>query len=121
MVEFGKMACPEHERIDARSLALHRAIAAGLRASPELLSIALDNLQRWSESAGRSGVYLDRWREILALPLEELLVVIQEDSETMRAMRQSSPFAGVLSPKARWEIYDSFAVGTRDSGGGNDR
>ncbi len=99
---------------------MHCAIAARLRASPELLGIAQDNLRRWSGSAGRSGAYLDGWRELLALPLEKLLALIQEDSETMRAMRQSSPFAGVLRPKERWEIYDAFAVGTRDTGGGDD-
>ena len=99
---------------------MHGAIAARLREAPELVRIALDNLQRWSGSARRSGAYLDRWRELLALPLEELLVLIQEDSEAMRAMRQSSPFAGVLRPKERWEIYDAFAGGTRDSGGGDD-
>ena len=99
---------------------MHCAIAERLRASPELLGIAHDNLRRWSGSAGRSGPYMERWRELLALPLEELLAVIEEDSEDMRAMRQSSPFAGVLRSKERWEIYDAFAVGTRNSGGGDD-
>jgi len=46
--------------------------------------------------------------------------LVQEDRETMRAMRQSSPFAGVLLPKERWEIYDAFAVGARDSRSGDD-
>jgi hypothetical protein len=100
---------------------MHRAIAARLREAPELVGIARGNLERWSKSAGRSEAYLEGWRTLLELPLEELLALLQEDSETMRAMRQSSPFAGVLSPQARWEIYDSFAVGTRDSGSGNDR
>jgi len=44
-----------------------------------------------------------------------------EDSEKMTAMRQAGPFAGVLSPKERWEIYDAFAVGTSDTGGLDDR
>ncbi len=105
-----------HARIDARSLAMHRAIALKLRASPDLLAIARDNLRRWSESSGRSQPYLDAWAEVLARPIEEVLVLIGEDSESMRAMRQASPFAGVLSPKERWEIYDAFAVGVSDSG-----
>lgn len=29
----------------------------------------------------------------------------------MPAMRQNSPFAGVLTPKERWAIYDEFAAG----------
>lgn len=108
-----------HARIDARSLAMHRAIALKLRASPDLLAIARDNLRRWSERAGRSQPYLDAWAEVLARPIEEVLVLIGEDSESMRAMRQASPFAGVLSQKERWEIYDTFAVGASDSGSGN--
>lgn len=110
-----------HERIDSRSLAMHRAIAVKLRASPDLLAIAHDNLRRWPDSAGRSQPYLDDWAEVLARPIEELLVLIQEDSESMRAMRQASPFARVLSPKERWEIYDTFAVGAPDSDSGNYR
>ena len=105
-----------HARIDARSLAMHRAIALKLRASPDLLAIARDNLRRWSESSGRSQPYLDAWAEVLARPIEEVLVLIGGDSESMSAMRQASPFAGVLSPKERWEIYDAFAVGVSDSG-----
>ena len=37
-----------HQRLDRRSLALHQAIAAKLRAHPELLAIARENLDRWS-------------------------------------------------------------------------
>ena len=29
-------------------------------------------------------------------------------SERMRALRQTTPFAGVLSPQERWAIYDLF-------------
>ena len=72
-------------------------------------------------SAGRSGPYLDAWAEILRNPVEEWLELLEQDSEYMRAMRQASPFAGVLSPKERWEIYDSFAVGACHWGGGDDR
>ena len=36
-----------HRRIDARSLAMHRAIAEKVRADPSLLAIAYRNLDRW--------------------------------------------------------------------------
>lgn len=110
-----------HRRLELRSLAMHRAIAAKLRRQPELLSIAWANLDRWAPTAGRSSPYLDRWRAILEKPIEEITALIEEDSEQMTAMRQSSPFAGVLSPKERWRIYDTFPVGTHHSGGGRDR
>ena len=98
-----------HQRIDQRSLELHRAIAAKLRAHPELLGIARDNLARWSETGSRSQPYWDTWREILNRPLEEILDLMQEESERMAALRQATPFAGVLEPKERWAIYARFA------------
>jgi hypothetical protein len=98
-----------HQRIDRRSLELHRAIAAKLREHPELIEIAHDNLARWSATVGRSQPYWDAWREILRRPLPEVLDLMVEDSERMTALRQATPFAGVLDPKERWAIYERFA------------
>ncbi len=99
-----------HERIDQRSIALHRAIAEKLRANPALLEIARENLARWAPTAGRSLHYLDAWREVLEKPLEEMLGLIVEDTEEMRAMRQNNPFAGVLDPRERLAIYALFPL-----------
>jgi hypothetical protein len=100
-----------HQRIDQRSLALHHAIAEKLRARPALLEIARDNLNRWYASAGRSRPYLDEWRQILERPLEDVLSLIEQEDERMTALRQSSPFAGVLEPAERWAIYSRFEPG----------
>jgi hypothetical protein len=97
-----------HQRIEQRSLELHRAIAVKLRAHPELMEIARDNLARWSASGGRSQPYWDAWREILERPLEDVLSLLVEDSEKMTAMRQATPFAGVLEPAERWAVYSRF-------------
>ena len=97
-----------HQRIDRRSLELHRAIAAKLRAHPELIGIARDNLARWTVAGGRSQPYWDAWREILDRPLPEVLELLEEESETMVALRQATPFAGVLEPAERWAIYERF-------------
>ena len=51
-----------HQRIDRRSLEMHRAIAKKLLTQPELIQIARDNLDRWSLSRGRSQPYWDAWR-----------------------------------------------------------
>ena len=101
-----------HDRLERRSLALHRAVAAKLRERPELLAIAFENLDRWSQMGSRSQPYWDTWQSILARPLEEILTVISEDTPRMTELRQSSPFAGVLEPKERWHIYDTFESGT---------
>jgi hypothetical protein len=100
-----------HQRIDLRSLALHRAIGEKLRSNPALLEIARSNLDRWSVSGGRSQPYWDAWREILDRPLPEILDLLEQDSERMTAMRQATPFAGVLEPAERWAIYAQFEAG----------
>jgi hypothetical protein len=109
------MVLTGHARVDARSIELHSAIAEKLRADPALLEIAHANLARWIAQGGRSQPYWTRWQELLALPLEVLLNLIVDDSETMKALRQCTPFAGILTPRERWQIYDSFAAGTSDS------
>ena len=105
-----------HDRLEQRSLAFHRAVAEKLRARPELLAVALDNLDRWSNKGSRSQPYLDAWRTILAQPLDQILLLIADETERMRDLRQSSPFAGVLDPKERWHIYDTFESGAHHPG-----
>ena len=90
-----------HQRIERRSLELHRAIAAKLRAHPDLIWIAHDNLDRWSAQGGRSQPYWDAWREILHRPLPEVLELLKQHSERMTPLRQATPFAGVLDPAER--------------------
>ena len=97
-----------HQRIDRRSLALHRAIAEKLRNDPSLIAIALDNIERWSRTGGPSQPYWDAWREILKRPLPEILDLLGEESERITALRQATPFAGVLEPAERWAIYEKF-------------
>jgi hypothetical protein len=109
-----------HQDLDRRSLALHQAIADKLREHPDLLAVARDNLDRWSKTQQRSRPYFEAWRELLGLPLEELLNAVVEDSERMTALRQSSPFAGILEPKERWSTYDAFKLGTHHSGSRRD-
>src|ERR1700683_2992391 len=99
-----------HQRIDRRSLALHRAIAEKLRGNPALLTIALENIERWSRAEGHSQPYWDAWREILSRPLPEILDLLVEETERMTALRQATPFAGVLDPAERWAIYERFKL-----------
>jgi len=100
---------------------MYRAVAAKLRCRPELLAVAHDNLSRWTADAGRSQPYFEEWRRILAMPFEEMLALVVEDSERMTALRQCTPFAGALSPRERWDIYDAFAAGAHHSGSVVDR
>lgn len=96
-----------HEWIDQRSLALHQAVATKLEAQPDLLEVARANLERWL--ANSSAATLQEWRRLLnSLPLPELLALLRSSGEQAARLRQSSPFAGLLSPTERQAILDRY-------------
>lgn len=105
-------AATGHQRIDQRSLALHRAIADKLRRDPSLIQVALANIDRWSLQNSRSQPYWDAWRELLRGPLDVLLPLLVQESDRMTVLRQATPFAGILSPQERWAIYARFEPGS---------
>lgn len=88
-----------HRRAELRSLAYHRALA------PRLDRPALDEarylLWKWRDQGRIDERYADRWEEILGRPLSEVRRIITEDSAQAAALRQSSPFAGMLSEPER--------------------
>lgn len=96
-----------HEWIDARSLALHRAVAARLEAEPQLLEVARANLRRWL--AASPAAPLHEWQRLLdTLPLPQLLQLLRSASEEAAQLRQSSPFAGLLAPAERQAILSRY-------------
>ena len=99
----------DHRILDARSLAMHCKIAQKISLNPELLDKARANLERWSaKSADRPPQYLHEWRKILTRPWPEIAEIITSMSEDATRLRSSSPFAGVLSPEEREQIYAAF-------------
>ena len=98
-----------HRVLDARSLALHVLIVAKIDRDPSLLGLGLDNLRRWKARRGSdSPTWIAEWTEILARPWPEVAAILTEQSETAVRLRQSSPFAGILSGAERRRIYDAF-------------
>jgi hypothetical protein len=96
-----------HEWIDQRSLALHEAVAARLEAQPEFLEMARTNLKR--SLANGPAAALEEWQQLLdRLSLPALLALLRSPGEQAARLRQSSPFAGVLSPKERQAILDRY-------------
>lgn len=92
-----------HEWIDRQSLALHEAVARKIEASPELLDIARANLSRWL-SANPSRALLE-WQHVLEhSSLPQLLQLLRSASENAARLRQSSPFAGLLTREEREAI-----------------
>lgn len=96
----------DHQRLDERSLALHSAVAAKLQCDPALIERARANLSRWRASL--NGSWMDEWQLILDGPLEGVVACLKERSERATRLRQSSPFAGLLTQQERRVIYESF-------------
>lgn len=94
-----------HDWIDERSRALHARIAGRIRAQPELVNAALENLDRWERRRGVQPA-LSEWRSLLqATELPELLELLIEDSERADRLRQSSPFKGILPSEERLAVF----------------
>ncbi len=98
-----------HDWIDRRSLALHEAVAAKLEKDPALLGVARANVKRWLEV--HPAAALVEWEQLLdRAPLSRVLALLRSPDEDAARLRQSSPFAGVLTPGERLAIlrqYDS--------------
>jgi hypothetical protein len=92
-----------HAWLDRRSLALHEIVAAKIEASPDLLDVARANLARWISHAPH-GALLE-WQSLLErATISELAALLRSESETAARLRQSSPFAGILTPDERRAI-----------------
>jgi hypothetical protein len=98
-----------HRVLDARSLAMHVVAAEKIERDPNLLVIPKRNLERWTARWGDSPpAWLTEWRQILRRPWPAVAGLITELSENATRLRQSSPFAGVLTPSERRRIYAAF-------------
>ena len=98
----------DHRLLEIRSLALHALVARKLASEPHLIEVARQNLARWRAKQADPPDYLDEWEELLARPLAQVLERITAmDAEATR-LRQSSPFAGVLTADERERLFDAF-------------
>lgn len=94
-----------HRIGEERSIEMHAEIARRLRAEPGLL----DSVRRRLDESLASGLmhpgYAARWKELIARPLDELCAALVDPSEEARALRQSTPFVGILDAPTRWRIW----------------
>lgn len=97
-----------HRFIEKRSIALHALVREKLILNPALVGKIKEHTRRLSSDHPSSAYYFDRWLEILEGDLEVLLNRLIEDSEEMCTLRQSSPFAGIIEPRERWRVYETF-------------
>jgi hypothetical protein len=95
-----------HQFLDDRSLARHRLVAQKIRRQPELFKLALTALARWRRTADPASLpYLDSWQSILDQGAEAALAVALERSERGNALRQCSPFVGILTRSERRAFF----------------
>lgn len=101
-----------HLQIDELNLALGRAIAEKLRAQPELFdTVVRPRLRRWRQAVesgdAASRHYLEQWEGLAAAGIRACIMRVCEQSEEAIALRQASPFAGVLTSLERMAVIRS--------------
>jgi hypothetical protein len=102
-------AYSNHRLHDIRSLALHTLIAAKIEGNRSLLAVARRNLKRWRlRFRGAPARWWQEWDHLLNRSWPELAALLTDPGEEATRLRQSSPFAGVLTATERRKIYDAF-------------
>jgi hypothetical protein len=89
---------------------MHRVVAERMRGDPRILEGARDRVRRWVQD-GRSPHYARAWQQVLESPIEEICALLIADDERARALRQATPFAGVVGPRERWRIWAETRLG----------
>ena len=99
----------DHQRLDARSLAMHCLAARKLLAKPALIAQARSTLARWrAQAAEPVPSYFLEWGRILEGSPEEVAAFLASMHEDATRLRQSSPFTNFLTPEERARIFEAF-------------
>jgi hypothetical protein len=93
-----------HGRADRRALAYHRAVAK--RLDRRMIDEALHRVWKWRAEGKLDPRYADEWERILERPVADVRLAISSDSASARDLRQSSPFAGMLSEPERRRLLE---------------
>ncbi|OGQ79095.1 MAG: hypothetical protein A2289_03005 [Deltaproteobacteria bacterium RIFOXYA12_FULL_58_15] len=100
---------PPLTREDRRSLFLHHAIALELKNNPDVVRrSAQKNIRLMKQKNPGAKSLLNQWEVLLKLPVEALQSVIVDERPYARELRQTTPFAGILSADARAKVYRNF-------------
>ena len=102
---------PTHQQIDQRTLAMHGLVVAKIRRDPALFERVLATLARWRATVSdASQPYLMTWEALAQQGMEPCLRMAEEDSERAAALRQASPFAGLLSNEERFAFLKAWRL-----------
>ena len=98
-----------HQEIDERTLAMHRLVVEKIRQDPDLFDKAQATLARWRQVVSiNSQPYLHEWESLMNQGMEVCLAAAVEESEHATALRQSSPFAGLLTHRDRFTFLRAW-------------
>ena len=102
-----------HRLAEERSVAYHALVAERLRVDAAALTRARERVARWSRDGSVHPRWVEAWRQLLQQPVDEIRQVLVERSERARALRQVTPFAGLIDARVRWRLWRE--VRTRSS------
>lgn len=89
---------------ERRSLAISTAVAAKLRANPAtVLAKARENIGKLRSIGPSEQRWVDVWESVLSLGAGHVEALLGSTDQFARDLRQSSPFAGVLTEEERSE------------------
>ncbi len=94
---------------ELRSKRMHERVATRLVQNPDLLVDVRERLAQLRTVNPHGGAYHDRWQALMDDSLPRLLRFMTEDSELADAMRKESPFAVLVSPTDRRQVFESLA------------
>ena len=93
-----------HRAAELHSLAYHRLVAE--RLDERIVEQARRRLARWRETDRIDPRWATEWERVLSLPLERIAKAIAADTARASALRQTSPFAGVLDHHERRHLTE---------------
>ena len=94
---------------------MDEAIADKIEARPELLEIALANIERWLAQDHSAPHRLRQWRQIILEAqasgegLRRLLSILRDSGEEATHLRSFDPFPGILNRDERQQIIEGCA------------
>lgn len=88
-----------HRGPERMSLAYHRLLAE--RLTPDVVEEARARLRRWERADRIDPRWAREWHAVLGGSLNQIAQVIASDGGRARALRQTSPFAGMLTEHER--------------------
>ena len=100
-------------RENRKSHTLHVALVGRIAAHPRTaLAKGRENLKvmRAADSEGHSSRAITRWGELLDGPIDDVVRVLIDPAPGDEDLAASNPFAGLLTPKQRWDVLRRFRL-----------